>query len=42
VIWCWGIDIYTKKNIFLVLPENLPEDDKMNWIESKLMKAINN
>jgi hypothetical protein len=38
----WGIDIYTRKNIFLILPENKDEiDAKFEFIQNKLMKAIN-
>ena len=38
----WGIDIYTRKNIFFVLPENKEEiDAKFDFIQNKLMKAIN-
>ena len=31
----WGIDIYTRKNIFLVLPENKDEVEKSDWSEEK-------
>ena len=38
----WGIDIYTRKNIFMVLPENKDElEAKFEFIQNKLMKAIN-
>lgn len=38
----WGIDIYTRKNIFWVLPDSRDEiDKKFDFIQNKLMKAIN-
>lgn len=38
----WGIDIYTRKNIFMVLSEDKEAiDAKFNFIQNKLMKAIN-
>lgn len=38
----WGIDIYTRKNIYWVLPDNKEEiDNKFDFIQNKLMKAIN-
>lgn len=38
----WGIDIYTRKNIYWVLPDNKEEiDKKFDFIQNKLMKAIN-
>lgn len=29
---CWGIDLYTRKNIYLLLPENFSEEDKFEFI----------
>jgi hypothetical protein len=30
--WVWGIDLYTRKNILLSLPEFFLEDEKLNFI----------
>ena len=30
--WVWGIDLYTRKNILLSLPELFKEDEKLNFI----------
>ncbi|KAL4444781.1 hypothetical protein ABPG74_015989 [Tetrahymena malaccensis] len=38
---CWGIDQYTKKNIYYILPENEKEDVKFRFIQCSLMKAAN-
>lgn len=38
----WGIDIYTRKNIFMVLPECKEEiETKYDFIQNKLIRAIN-
>lgn len=37
----WGLDLYTKKNIFYLLPESLPDATKNEFIMNSLMKAIN-
>jgi len=37
----WGIDIYTRKNIFFVLPKKLSQQEKLSFIQLALMKAIN-
>ncbi|KAL4503070.1 hypothetical protein ABPG72_014299 [Tetrahymena utriculariae] len=38
---CWGIDLYTKKNIFYILPERYSDEQKNMFIQFQLMKAIN-
>ena len=38
---CWGIDPYTRKNIFYLLPDNLEVDMKFSFIQFSLMKALN-
>ncbi|EAR85193.3 SET domain protein (macronuclear) [Tetrahymena thermophila SB210] len=38
---CWGIDQYTKKNIYYILPENEKEEIKFRFIQCSLMKAAN-
>ena len=30
--WVWGIDLYTRKNILLSLPESFKEEEKLNFI----------
>ncbi|KAL4493614.1 hypothetical protein ABPG72_004107 [Tetrahymena utriculariae] len=38
---CWGIDQYTKKNIYYILPETEKEEIKFRFIQCSLMKAAN-
>lgn len=38
---CWGIDLYTKKNIYYLLPEQANEESKHRFIQTSLMKSAN-
>lgn len=38
---CWGIDVYTRENIFYMLPLSDSELDKLNFVQHKLIKAMN-
>ncbi|EGR33923.1 SET domain protein, partial [Ichthyophthirius multifiliis] len=37
----WGIDLYTKKNIFYVINECASDKDKNQFIQFQLLKAVN-
>lgn len=38
--YCWGIDFATHNHILVVLPE-IADFDKNNFIENKLLRAVN-
>jgi hypothetical protein len=38
---CWGLDLYTRKNVFYILPEDCTDEERNDFISNSLMKAIN-
>lgn len=39
--WVWGVDLYTRKNIWLSLPENYSDDERLHFIHKVLSKSVN-
>jgi hypothetical protein len=39
--WVWGIDLYTRKNILLSLPEGYSDELKYSFIQNIIIRTVN-